>query len=145
MPQSLLDQYSVRSYVGILIKFETITRGAYICELLEVLPFRIWRVKVRVISILRLPNQLAFTKSPIYSKAINYREIIECNGSSIIPYNDDVLSYIDSLLDCLSKEITYYTELCKDKCDNNYAIQNIKILSFLNAYYKEIPEIKSTS
>lgn len=145
MPQSLLDQYSARGYVGILIKFETITRGAYVCELLEVLSFRIWRVKVRVVSILRLPNQLAFTKSPRYSKAINYREIIECNGSSIVPYNDAVLSYMDSLIDCLSTEITYYAELCRNKCDSNFAKQNIQILSFLNACNKEIVESKSVS
>jgi|GEM_PF-5303082 len=97
MLKKSMDLVLARKYIGEPVQVHTISKGSYVCELVEIIPYRTWRAKVRILSVLKLPNQLAFSKYPLSQKAYKQGEIVTFNGNIISPYTDHILPYHESL------------------------------------------------
>jgi hypothetical protein len=81
--------------IGKLVTAWTAWRGTYVGELVEVLPTRPWRGKIRVVCIGELP-------AGEFARLIPAGEILEVGGVNIKPFEGTVLSWDESAIDLLA-------------------------------------------
>jgi hypothetical protein len=123
--------------IGSLVKVNTVTKGCYIGELINVLPFKSWKGIVKILSVVQLPNQLAFAREPQYRTPLQYEAVEEFSSHSIEKYNGEVTSYDHSLLTSLELEISNYSSLIQETT-SHYHSENKAILDFLIHYRETI-------
>jgi hypothetical protein len=122
---------------GSLVKVNTVTKGSYIGELMNVLPYKMWKGKVKILSIVQFPDQLAFAKAAQYRTPLEYEAVEEFNSNSIEKYYGEIAPYDHSLLTSLDLEIYNYSSLIQNT-SSHFHSENKAILNFLIQYRENI-------
>lgn len=100
-----MNRSEAEKLVGTKVKGWTATKGEYVGELVEVIPSRPWRGKVKITGFLRCVTPWVNGAIPKVEYLRQIGDVVEMGNSSIKPATEDEVSREGvSHLDCLQEE-----------------------------------------